>query len=84
MQKLNALALGYTGATLSAIGMVIIWVFGYIGIYTKVVTHMQDWHMFFSQSFAGLIGGTIEAAVWSFLILWIFGWTYNKFTNNKE
>lgn len=84
MQKLNALALGYAGALLSALGMLILGVLGNLGIYTKAVVHMQDWHAFFSLSIGGIIGGMIEAAVWSFVTLWLFGWLYNKLVVNKE
>ncbi len=84
MKKLDALALGYTGATLSALGMLVMGLLGNLGIYTKAVEHMQDWHAFFSLSAGGILAGMLEAAVWSFVILWAFGWTYNKFTTEKE
>ena len=83
MQKLNALALGYAGAILSAIVMLAMGILGYFGVYTKAVEHMQDWHVFFSLSVVGIIGGMIEAAIWSFIILWLFGWLYNTFAVNK-
>jgi len=83
MKTLNALALGYAGAILSALGMLTLGVLGNLGVYTKAIEHMQDWHAFFSLSTGGIIGGMIEAAIWSFVILWIFGWLYNKLVSNK-
>lgn len=83
MKTLNALALGYTGAILSALGMLVLGLLGNMGVYEKAVEQMQDWHVFFSLSVGGIVGGMIEAAVWSFIILWIFGWLYNKFATNE-
>ena len=83
MQKLNVLALGYAGAILSALGMLILGILGNLEIYTKAVEHMQDWHAFFSLSVGGIIGGMIEAAIWSFVILWAFGWLYNMLVAKK-
>ncbi len=83
MQKLNALALGYAGAILSALGMLVLSILANSGLYTKASEHMQDWHEFYSLSVSGTISGMIEAAVWSFVILWVFGWLYNKFSTFK-
>lgn len=77
--KLDSLALGYAGAVVSSIGMLLLWIAGGVGYYMTAVTMMEGWHMFFSLSVAGLIGGIIEAAVYSFVALYLFGWTYNKF-----
>ena len=78
--RLNLLALGYTGAILSSLGMFVMWVLGRMGYYTEAVQSMQDWHMFFSPSVTGLIGGVIEAAIITFVSLYAFGWIYNEFT----
>lgn len=83
MRTLNALALGYAGAVLSALGMLILGLVGRMGFYTKAVEQMQDWHMYFSLSAGGIIGGMLEAAVWSFVILWAFGWLYNMFVTKR-
>ncbi len=84
MKSLNAIALGYTGAILSALGMLIMGILGNLGIYTKAVERMQDWHVFFSLSVSGIVGGMIESAIWSFIIFWIFGWLYNLFAVKNE
>lgn len=77
--KLNALALGYAAAILSAVGMLLLGIGGNIGIYTGAVEMMQQWHMFFSLSITGIIAGMIEAAVISFVFVYAFAWLYNKF-----
>ena len=76
--KLNPLALGYAGALLSAAGMLLLGIMGNIGIYTSAVEAMQQWHLFFSLSVGGIVAGMIEAAVWSFVTAYAFGWIYNK------
>lgn len=78
-EKLNPLALGYTAAILSAVCMLALGVLGNIGIYTGAVQMMQQWHMFFSLSIAGILAGIIEAAVISFVFAYAFGLLYNKF-----
>lgn len=77
--KLNALALGYATAILSAICMLLLGILGNLGIYTSAVTTMQQWHIFFSLSIIGIIAGIIEGAIAGFIIAYVFAWLYNKF-----
>jgi heme/copper-type cytochrome/quinol oxidase subunit 2 len=77
--KLNALALGYASAILSAICMLLLGILGNLGIYTGAVEMMQKWHILFSLSFAGIVGGIIEAVLIGFVFAYAFGWIYNKF-----
>lgn len=76
--KIDPIAFGYTGAIISSIGMFVMWVLGGMGYYTEAVIMMQGWHIFFSLNFTGLIGGIIEAAIFSFITLYLFGLLYNK------
>jgi len=84
MKTLNTLALGYAGAIIGAAGMLLLGILGNIGLYTGAVAQMTEWHMFFSLSISGIIGGMIEAAVISFIILYIFAVVYNMFTTKNE
>jgi len=77
--KLNALALGYAGATLAALCMILLSILGKTGIYTSAPEQMMKWHMFFSLSISGIVLGIIEAAVLGFVGLYILGLVYNKF-----
>lgn len=77
--KLNSLALGYAAAIISAIGMLLLGILGNLEVYTGAIEMMQQWHLFFSLSIVGIITGMIEAAVISFISLFLFGWVYNKF-----
>jgi len=77
--KLNALALGASGAIVSAAVMLLLGVLGTLGIYEGAVDMMMKWHLAFSLSPLGIIGGMVEAAVISFVLLYAFAVVYNKF-----
>tara|TARA_B100000745_G_scaffold300564_1_gene255335 strand:+ start:17860 stop:18099 length:240 start_codon:yes stop_codon:yes gene_type:complete len=77
--KLNAMALGYAGAILSAAIMLLLGVLGGMGIYAGAMQAMQGVHMFFSPSAGGILAGMIEAAIIGFVFSYAFGWVYNKF-----
>ncbi len=76
--KLNPLALGGAAAILAALIMLLLGILGNIGVYTGAVDMMQQWHVFFSLSIGGIIAGMAEAAVISFVFVYLFGFVYNK------
>ena len=76
--KLNVFALSLSAAIVSALSMLLLGIFGNIGIYTGAVEMMTKWHMFFTLAPLGIIAGMAEAAVISFVIIYLFGWIYNK------
>lgn len=78
-EKLNSLAFGAAAAIVAALSMLILGIFGNIGVYQGAVGMMTQWHMFFTLTPLGIITGMIEAAVISFVSFYIFGWVYNKF-----
>ncbi|MBR9690684.1 hypothetical protein GOV08_03285 [Candidatus Woesearchaeota archaeon] len=59
--------------------MLLLGILGNLGIYTSAAEQMMKWHTFFSLSIGGIIAGMIEAAIISFVFLYLFGWIYNKF-----
>lgn len=77
--KLNPIALGASAAIVAALSMLVLGIFGNIGIYTGAVDMMRQWHMYFTLTPLGIIAGMVEAAVISFVFLYLFGWIYNKF-----
>lgn len=77
--KLNSLALGYAAAIIAAVCMLLLGILGNLEVYTGAVEMMQEWHVFFDLSVVGIITGMIEAAVVSFISVFIFGWIYNRF-----
>jgi putative effector of murein hydrolase LrgA (UPF0299 family) len=78
MQKLNVLALSYSTALVSALVMLLLGVLANLGLYTGAVEMMQQWHLLFSPSVVGIIGGMIEATIISFVLTYLVGYTYNK------
>lgn len=76
--KLNAKALGYAAAIISAICMGLLGILANLGIYTGAAKQMREWHMFFSLSIGGIITGMIEAAIIGFIFGYAFAWIYNK------
>ena len=78
-EKINNLALGYAVAIFSAAHMLLLGILGTLGVLTTAVQAMQQWHIFFSLSFWGIVAGIIEGAIIGFVIAYVFGWVYNKF-----
>ena len=75
---INALAFGYASAIVSAALMLLLGIFGNIGLYRGAAEMMMQGHMFFSLSIAGIITGMIEAAVIGFVLVYAFALVYNK------
>jgi hypothetical protein len=78
-QRLNPKALALASAIVSAFIMLLLGIFGNLGIYTGAVQQMQKWHLIFSLSILGIVGGMIESAVISFVIGYLFALIYNRF-----
>lgn len=77
--KLNELALGYAGAIITAAIMLLLGIFGPMGIYGGAAQMMQEAHMFFSLSIIGVVTGMIEAAIMGFVFGYVLALLYNKF-----
>jgi hypothetical protein len=76
--KMNAFAFGAAAAIVAAIGMLLLGILGNLGIYSGAVSMMSQWHMFFSLTPLGILSGMIEAAVITFVFIYILGLIYNK------
>jgi len=76
--KLNAQAIALAGMIVSSVVMLLLGILGNLGVYKGAVGMMMKWHLFFSLSPLGIIGGIIEAAIITFVLLYAFAWTYNK------
>jgi hypothetical protein len=75
------LAFATAAAIVAALSMLILGILGNLGIYKSAVGMMTQWHMFFSLTPFGILTGMIEAAVISFIFIYIFAWLYNKLAN---
>ncbi len=76
--KLRLLALAGSAAIVAAVVMLLLGILGNIGVYSGVVEMMQQWHMFFSLSIGGIIAGMFEAAIITFVFIYLFGFLYNR------
>ena len=74
---LDPLALAGAAAGISAAAMLVVGVFGAIGVYEGAVEMMEAWHLFFAPTVVGTVAGMIEAAVVSFVLVYPFAWAYN-------
>ncbi|WP_254538777.1 hypothetical protein [Halomarina litorea] len=77
VRELNAIALGASGAIVAAVVMLLLGVFGAVGVYEGAVAMMEQWHLFFEPTVVGTVAGMIEAAVISFVLVYAFAWLYN-------
>lgn len=48
------------------------------GYYTAFWEAMVQWHYLAGLTFGGILGGMVEAAVWSYIGGVVFAWTYNR------
>lgn len=76
--ELSESAFGYAAAAVSAVCMLLLGIGWKLGIYSTAAQAMADWHLFFGPSIMGIIGGMVEAAIWSFIAAYAFAWVYNK------
>ena len=74
---LDPLALAGAAAAISAAAMLVLGVFGAIGVYEGAVEMMEAWHLFFAPTVVGTLAGMIEAAVVSFVLVYPVAWVYN-------
>jgi hypothetical protein len=76
-QKLSVKNLGLSLAIVSALGMLVLSVFGNLGLYMNGVEAMMQIHLFFNLSFFGVILGMIEAGVFGFVLGVLIAYFYN-------
>ncbi len=76
--KPRLLALAGSAAIVAAVAMLLLGILGNIGVYTGAVEMMQQWHVFFSLSIGGIIAGMFEAAIITFVFIYLFGFLYNR------
>ena len=77
VRELNAIALGASGAVVAAAVMLLLGVFGAVGVYEGAVAMMEQWHLFFEPTVVGTVAGMVEAAVISFVLAYALAWLYN-------
>lgn len=70
------LALPLAAAVLSAACMIAL---GNLGIYEGAVEMMEQWHLFFDLSLAGILVGALEGAAAGLALAGALAWLYNVF-----
>ena len=76
-KQLDATALAAAAATVSAAIMLLLGIFGGLGVYEGAVAMMEQWHVFFTPTVVGTIGGMIEGAIIGYVVVWSVAWLYN-------
>lgn len=75
--SIDAHALATAVAFVFAAVMLLLGVFGAIGVYEGAVEMMMRWHLFFSPTVIGTVTGMIEAAVVSYAVTYAVARIYN-------
>ena len=78
-RRLDPTALAASASTVAAAVMLLLGLFGRIGVYTGAVEMMERWHLFFRPTLLGTITGMVEAVVVTFPLAWLFAWLYNAY-----
>ncbi|PIP61005.1 hypothetical protein COX00_00125 [Candidatus Uhrbacteria bacterium CG22_combo_CG10-13_8_21_14_all_47_17] len=75
--KDNANKLGLAGALTAAFFMLVLSLLNSVGLYQGATQQMRAWHMWYTPNFGGTITGMIEAAVITYIVLFVFTSVYN-------
>lgn len=82
--KSNTQRYSLTGAIFAALTMLLLSIAEALGIYTTAVDAMQQWHMFYSPDVIGTITGMIEAAVITYVSVYVIVWIYQLLDGKKK
>lgn len=77
--RLHPNALGLSLALLSGLCMLLLGLFGLMGLYEGAVQMMSDWHLFFSVDAVGILTGILEGAFWGYVLGGLTAVFYNWF-----
>lgn len=81
--QLDALALAGAAAVIASLCMLLLGILGAMGLYQGGVEMMQQWHLYFAPTIGGTIAGMIEAAVITFVGIYVVAWLYNVITTRR-
>ena len=82
--RLDSLALAGAAAIIAAIVMLLVGVLGLFGVYQGGVEMMRQWHLFFEPTILGTIAGMIEAALVTFVCIYVLAFLYNAFSSQRN
>lgn len=75
--KLHELKLATAGAITAALCMLFLSVLSPMGLYGGAMEQMRRSHMFYGPTFGGTLAGMLEAALVTFVALYVFAAIYN-------
>lgn len=81
--KLDAHKLALASALTSALFMVLLSLGSGMGLYSNMASQMQSWHMWYMPTFGGTLTGLIEAAILTYIFVWIAASIYNRLVEKK-
>lgn len=76
--KLNTNRVSLAGAITAAFFMLVLSLLNAVGLYQGATQQMRAWHMWYTPNAAGTITGMIEAAVITYVVLFVFAYIYNS------
>lgn len=82
--KLHTHNFSLAGAVFAALSMLLLSIAKLVGIYVPAAEHMEELHMFYDISILGTITGMIEAALITYVSLYVTIWIYNKLLDAKK
>lgn len=80
MKPLNTQAFGLSLGAFGAISMLVMALLAKAGVYTEAWDIMMQFHIFASLSVGGIIGGMVEAGLWSYVSGIFISTIYNRLT----
>lgn len=83
MSKFDANKLALAGAITAALCMMLLSILNGLGLYQGATKQMMSWHMYYSPTVGGTVSGMVEAAVITYVVLFVFAWVYNTLGAKK-
>ncbi|GMU25717.1 hypothetical protein KJZ71_04375 [Patescibacteria group bacterium] len=83
MSKFDANKLALAGAITAALCMMLLSILNGLGLYQGATNQMMSWHMYYSPTVGGTVSGMVEAAVITYVVLFVFAWVYNALGAKK-
>lgn len=80
--RLDPLPFAAAAATVAAVIMLLLGLFGMIGVYEGGVEMMEQWHLFFTPTPAGTIAGILEAVIITGAFIYLLAELYNRFSGS--
>lgn len=82
--RLNSVALGLALAAVLGAGMLVFSFVALGGRIPEAERWMETFHVFYQLTFAGIIAGVIEAALFGGFLGFGVGWAYNRLADRLE